>query len=333
MWIEWHILTDTRIQFLILISYDKREKQSSKCPWVAKTLLYFIDGTRVSLAGIRLQQQTLPCSACPAHDVIFCFGVLGLQLSILPWLQAISWSHSPVSNKCTKIQWDDFKTGGVFKEAGRVLHAEGAKSSWIRVRVFRYPEEQKQAASGPVLAVSWQISPEISSLAKHHGLQLCFQAVHITMDPHCREKQAHLLLSPSKKAEMGEKRSWLWVHAGALVTAGAQGTFGSLLPPFMLRRLSTFPDKTQECSTLGAIWGAKLWTEACFQPTTSTSRVYTVAGHFQGHMDQQGAASRKKTSPSPGSFGWASDWRKLKATQRKSSILWESTEPLLWFTN
>lgn len=62
---------------------------------------------------------------------------------------------------------------------------------------FQAPGEAETAS---VMTGSWQISPEISSRGTCHGLHFCFQAVQVTVDPQCREKQAHLLLSPSKQA-------------------------------------------------------------------------------------------------------------------------------------
>lgn len=163
-----------------------------------------IDKAEVCLAGARLQQQTLPRSAYPACNAI---DSQDTSWASCPGFRQLP-GHEAQSTTCTKIQRDNSKAHGISEEAA---HWWG-KHLLISIRVFRHPKEQKQAASDPALADSWQISPVTPSLANYHVLWFCFQAVQVTRNPCCREKQDHLLLSPSsdaaKDAEMEQERSW-----------------------------------------------------------------------------------------------------------------------------
>lgn len=108
----------------------------------------------------------------------FCIGISGHHLSILPLLQAVSWSHCLEHNTYTNILWDNSKTCGVSEE------------------------------SGECCTLREQTAPEL------------------VMDPHCREKQAHLQLRPSNRQRREGTR------AGSRPMR-APGAFGALLPPFM----------------------------------------------------------------------------------------------------
>lgn len=258
LWIEWHILTDTRVQFFFLIQYDKRLKKYWKCPGVETTLsqplmeLGFL-GWGETAAPDPATQPVLPVTG------VFCSGVLGTS-----WASCLSSRQFPAyaAGSTTHVQKSSRTIlKPVFlrrQESCCIPRGQTAPESvWgfsgTRECRSRLPLAQSRQRAGKSLLKD-QFLP--TTTGRSFVSRQCKSPRILTAE---KSKSSSCSAFPNRqrREEMrGEEKRG--AGSGSMQKAGAQGTFGSLLPPFVSRRLPTLPDKSQECSTLGAIQRAEL---------------------------------------------------------------------------
>lgn len=129
-----------------------------------QNLLSAIDGAGVSLAGARVCQHMLSLS-CPQCD----FFALESLDTILPWLQAVSWSHCLEHNTYTNILWDNSKV--------ELLRSQGSAALW---------------GSKQLLTQPWILSAEKSKPSSSSGLQMGREGREEELATGPRESQALL---------------------------------------------------------------------------------------------------------------------------------------------